>query len=437
MLPGFEADGLEVKGSVFLRDTISTEQVRLFGAKIGGTLDCNGATFSAEEGAPSDPETAFHADGIDVNGQVSLNCVSTEGKIRLVGATLGFGLVCKGATFHAIPDQENGRTVALDASGIQTKGPVVLEELKITGALNFVSAQIGGFSFKQSKHLIGAAQIDLSGIKVYGLLRFIGPQENLIFILAGAWARAFDAETSSSAFPLLIYLNSFEYDGLAGESTDVSADIWLAFLAKQYDPDDPADFYPQPYEQLSAVLRKAGHGEAARAVLIGKERRQRAARRARTYAPQRQVLAAWDGMLGATVRYGRQPLWAFVWLLGFWIYGVAVFTDAERAGVLKPNKEVVLRSDEWVGCAGDPRGQAACYLATERGASYPRFNVLAYSADTLLPIVSLEMQEYWIPDDRAGPGGWWARVYLWVHIAVGWALSLLAVAGFSGLVKSD
>ena len=112
-------------------------------------------------------------------------------------------------------------------------------------------------------------------------------------------------------------------------------------------------------------------------------------------------------MLGATVRYGRQPLWAFVWLLGFWIYGVAVFTDAERAGVLKPNKEVVLRSDEWVGCAGDPRGQAACYLATAQGASYPRFNVLAYSADTLLPIVSLEMQEYWIPDDRAGPGGWW------------------------------
>ena len=26
---------------------------------------------------------------------------------------------------------------------------------------------------------------------------------------------------------------------------------------------------------------------------------------------------------------------------------------------------------------------------------------------------------------------------LWLHIALGWVLSLLAVAGFSGLVKSD
>jgi hypothetical protein len=46
------------------------------------------------------------------------------------------------------------------------------------------------------------------------------------------------------------------------------------------------------------------------------------------------------------------------------------------------------------------------------------------------------MQDYWIPDEGTARGAW-ARGYLWVHIAVGWALSLLAVAGFSGLVKSD
>jgi hypothetical protein len=75
-------------------------------------------------------------------------------------------------------------------------------------------------------------------------------------------------------------------------------------------------------------------------------------------------------------------------------------------------------------------------LRQPKAASYPRFNAFIYSADTLLPIVALEMQAFWIPDDRTG-AGWWARVYLWVHIVVGWALSLLAVAGFSGLVRSD
>ena len=46
------------------------------------------------------------------------------------------------------------------------------------------------------------------------------------------------------------------------------------------------------------------------------------------------------------------------------------------------------------------------------------------------------MQSYWIPDDRQ-PRGRWARVYLWLHIAAGWGLTLLAVAGFSGLIKTD
>ena len=87
------------------------------------------------------------------------------------------------------------------------------------------------------------------------------------------------------------------------------------------------------------------------------------------------------------------------------------------------------------GFAGSGRALRASRRNRE-AASYPRFNSLVYSADTLLPIVSLEMQGFWIPDERTTRGQV-ARVYLWVHIAVGWALSLLAVAGFSGLVKSD
>jgi hypothetical protein len=65
------------------------------------------------------------------------------------------------------------------------------------------------------------------------------------------------------------------------------------------------------------------------------------------------------------------------------------------------------------------------------------FNAGLYALDTLLPIVSMEMQGFWIPDDQVVPLGMLARWYLWAHIAAGWGLSLLAVAGFSGLVKSE
>ncbi|MEE9453375.1 MAG: hypothetical protein V3V13_03190 [Paracoccaceae bacterium] len=71
------------------------------------------------------------------------------------------------------------------------------------------------------------------------------------------------------------------------------------------------------------------------------------------------------------------------------------------------------------------------------GANYPAFNAFIYSAGVLLPIIDLEMQSNWIPDENRGWLGEKARWYLWLQIAMGWALSLLAVAGFAGLVKSD
>ncbi len=77
-----------------------------------------------------------------------------------------------------------------------------------------------------------------------------------------------------------------------------------------------------------------------------------------------------------------------------------------------------------------------CFRHHSDPASYPRFNTFSDSSDTLFPVVSLEIHNYWIPDDTK-PFGMLARWYLWAHIIAGWALTLLAVAGFSGLIKTD
>jgi hypothetical protein len=52
-----------------------------------------------------------------------------------------------------------------------------------------------------------------------------------------------------------------------------------------------------------------------------------------------------------------------------------------------------------------------------------------------LPVMEIGQKQYWRPDP-AKPNGMLTLNYYYFLSVIGWALSLLAVAGFSGLVKS-
>ena len=163
-----------------------------------------------------------------------------------------------------------------------------------------------------------------------------------------------------------------------------------------------------------------------------------------------------DRILAVTVAYGRQPLLAFVWLAFFWALGVGVFAHAERMGAFKPNSAVVLRSPEWILCGIDKseqrflastqrlangeatagQTQLACFRERWEASSYPYFNASMYSLDTLLPVLDVGQKTFWRPDPSKAYGRF-ASAYFYFESIVGWALSLLAVAGFSGLVKSS
>ena len=58
-----------------------------------------------------------------------------------------------------------------------------------------------------------------------------------------------------------------------------------------------------------------------------------------------------------------------------------------------------------------------------------------YSLDTLFQVLELDQKSFWRPDQNQEWGGL-AIAYFYFQTIVGWVLSLLAVAGFSGLVKS-
>jgi hypothetical protein len=214
------------------------------------------------------------------------------------------------------------------------------------------------------------------------------------------------------------------------------------------------EFSPQPFEQCALVLRQAGHADDAREILIEKERLQRQAERARARAPLRQAKWLRDSLLGATIRYGYAPMLALAWLLGFWVAGAISSAFVYQQHAFKPAHSI-LRRPEWMACAGTAaeswsaaslqdqlvgralphESQLECFLRQPEARSYPRFSPAVFALDTLLPIVSLGMDESWSPDEtrRWGELG---RICGWCQTIVGWALTFLAVAGFSGLVKT-
>jgi sRNA-binding regulator protein Hfq len=84
------ADGAEVKGSVFLRNGLSAEgEVRLLGVQIRSNLECDGGTFENPSG------DALNTERANVNGSVFLReGFKAEGRVVLVAAKIVGSLDC-------------------------------------------------------------------------------------------------------------------------------------------------------------------------------------------------------------------------------------------------------------------------------------------------------------------------------------------------------
>jgi hypothetical protein len=392
--PGLDLQGCKLDHDLLLLGCRFQDAPVLRGARVQ-TLNLQGSALPG-----------LSADRLEAWGGVVLRGVRAEGEVRLLGARIGGDLDCEGGRFENQHDVKKEKTVpgstgkALNADGA-----------RVTGA----------FFWRQGSHAEGA--IDLTAAEIGDICDD-----------PACWPGPGD-----------LLLDRCRYGAFTGQGISASERIrWLGLL-------DPAqfgkDFWPQPWEHCAQVLREMGHAEDAREVLIAKEQRQRAARRARlrkategTWRHARAPLyAVGDALLGLLVAYGHKPLRAVLWLLLLTAIGWAVFEMAWERGGFKPNIAFILRSAEWAQCAdGGDRwaGHSStldCYLDQPEAAGYPAFNAPLYSLDTLVPVVDLEVQDYWVPDGAVAA---WARAYLWAHIAMGWFLALLAVAGFSGLIDT-
>ena len=444
-LPGLQADRLEARGSVSMKGSAFTGAVRMIGARLGGTMEADGVTLEWPG------ETALDAGGIEVRGNVLLRGGRVKGSINLASARLGGGINTAGVHI------ERPGEIALNGDALAAEGDFVLSGADIAGETRLLSVRLGGdvnctavtltqpggFALRLNHAAIAGAFVLREEAKVDGVLD-----------LTAATIGAIDDDRESWPKPENLLLNRCQYGAFIGGPVDAASR--LEWLGRQAPTRWATDFWPQPYEHLSVVFCDMGHDEDAREVLIAKERLQRRARRGRTRSDLvRFLLTLGDGILNITVRYGRQPLYALIWILLFWVVGIGVFFFAYKTGAMMPSSPVMLRSLEWTMCnlpdtqerympssgqswqgrakAGET--QLTCFLNQPEASSYPEFNAGMYSLDVLLPVLSIGQKDYWRPNSMK-PGGGFALRYFFFHSIIGWALGLLAVAGFSGLVKS-
>ncbi len=436
------ADGVKVKGSVFLRNGFKAEgQVRLPSATIGDDLDCGNGQFTNAKG------DALNAEGLKVQRNVSLhNGFKAEGEVSLLSATIGGDLNCEDGQFT----NAKGRALSADRAkvegsvflrkGFKAEGEVRLRAATIGGDLECGKGQFtnakgdalnaGGLKVEGSVFLCNGfkavGQVSLHGATVDGHFIWIGvtSPEEATLNLRSAKIGILRDESDSLPESGKLYLHGLVYDEIAHDAP-IDARTRLDWLHRQ-----PTEhFRSQPYEQLAAVLRKGGHEADAKKILLEKEKD-----RARmTQSPFFQ--RCWHGFLGLTIGYGYRP-WRAFWIglmvvvLGWLLFGIGF-----RAGVMSPMKEG--------GYVSDSGGENL-----RLSENYPEPCALVYSLDMFVPLINLHQASYWLPNaNREGKlqiseklrlpiSGSLLRFYLWFHIIMGWILTTLLVVGLTGLIRS-
>jgi hypothetical protein len=437
-----KAKGARFGGSLFLDDRFKTEGgVDLSDVKIDGKLDCKGAELIGTETAK-----ALNAENAEIKGSVDFSDLQAKGGVNLVAARIDGDLLCDRGHFVG-----KINLPALNLNSAEVKGGVLLRTgFEADGEVNLIAAKIGGNLEFDSAHLIGKGNtlaLNADSTNVGGSVYFRSHFQTEGKIRFGAsyaggsfqWSNvdspkraALDLRYSkvrsllnpADSWPDHLDIDGFIYE-LIDERSHPSDKVQLGWLSLQA----RNKFLPQPYEQLAAVLRKMGHGDDAKKVLIAENESEA------KYIPLRFNRIGdwlWFKIIGPRIGYGYRPWNAFIFSLGVISIGWWLFRWGFLQGLLTPTSNEAY---------GTIRGSTHQLLE-----SYPKFNAFIYSLETFVPLVKLGLGDHWTPNANRGRSlrlgivtlrtGSLLRGYLWFHIIAGWVLTTLWVGGLTGLVKT-
>lgn len=375
-------DQISVSGSVFMRDGFfSTGRVRISSATVESNFECSAGSFLCRTG------TALSCEATKISGDLLLkNGFEAVGHVRALGVDVRGDFSCNGGRFT------------------NTVGDV----------LSCDGARVGGaFFFRNLKSLQGS--VDLSTMHVATLCDDMA-----------SWAAAGT-----------VILDGFTYNRFAGGATTKAKDR-ISWLELQPSIHLTTQFQTQPWEQLIVVLRGMGYPDEARTVAIAKHKRMRDAGR---FVGGSKL---WDFIYGFLVGYGYRP-WRLLWVAAtVWIACAGVYSLAIRPNWLGTDAPLLVRSGQAVNVPClvsriETKTPDPCPVPPP---DYSSFLSLAYSAEVMLPVISLGSKAEWKPLLSSPNGnplywGWAIFIIYWFEIAFGWLAGLLLVSALGNLVKKD
>lgn len=346
--------------------------------------------------------TSLTADSTHFDGGVHLGKgFRAEGEVHLSAATIEGNLDCECGQFISKGD-------AINANSAKINGDVIFRHVVVEGDVIFTYGYVANkFEWRRVK-LSEKAKLDLRFTRVGTL-----------------WND--DQDSWPTRGKLLV--GGFVYDQVHDPTPATKAqlrEVQLGWLQRQ--PQDR--FLSQPFEQLAAVLRKMGHDEDAKLVMIAKNDSEA------KHTPLRFNRIGdwtWFKIVGARIGYGYTPWSAFGYSLIVIGIGWLLFRRGYRRGLVTPT--------------GDTKYTVETDGAHPSSGDYPNFNAFVYSLETFVPLVKLGLGDHWTPNANRGESlrlgivgfprtGGWLRGYLWIHIILGWVLTTLWVGGLTGLVKT-
>ncbi|OAN48877.1 hypothetical protein A6A05_02515 [Magnetospirillum moscoviense] len=388
---------------------------------VGETIP---AALVVELACKPEGDESVHPKGVQIRGATIIGELDFEDRtltrpLWLSECTIADGINLRGARAKVLGFQDCPKIGGIEAGELRVDRSLLLRRSTVKGRVYLIGADIGGSLECSGSYLDGGDEPALRAdmLKVAGAI-FLrnGFRANGALVLDRAHVGALN--DSPDCWPTQkggLELNGFTYGALAAHC-GLDSDSRLRWLHLQPKLNY---FDPQPYEQLAKVMKAQGHNADARAVLIAKERD----RRPFLQWHKRVLSVLFDVLVG----YGYRPWLAAVWMAVFIAGGALAVAQADHLGHMVPAKERVYMDKAYVADRVLP-------------AEYPHLQPVVYSLDVFLPFVDLQQEDYWMPTDQRGQARVFGRgmmLWRWLHIAFGWALSALFVAGITGLIKKE
>ncbi|HSM30723.1 MAG TPA: hypothetical protein VK854_08480, partial [Woeseiaceae bacterium] len=413
----------------------------------GASLDgCGAPALSARSvtvGSNVDLRTAF-GNRFDAKGEVGFAAAQITGDLMCDGARLcnpdGRALHCEDlkveSVFLTIDDAAN-------------------LPFEVRGRLNFLTAVIGGSFFMTNARIApgpdyqgllrkgGPIALNLQQARISNALAIsnIGALEDASgpfspaekptpvrgwFLLTGAQVNAIldNTETGWPA-PGFLDLEGATYERIRHVGGGDLTGKRIAWLRRQFPDGVPtqASFRPQPYEQLSGVLRQHGLAREANSIAVEKIRMRLAARVDRPWArifPNLLMLVSQHGYSSS-----RAVLSFLVFVfLGTLMYATALFAFGQAFLPVESDPEPVTYEFAF----------GLAQTTAERGC--PGLHVMHYALDAALPVIDLS-QDLRCRFTPEGPLRWFWLLLHSLYVITGAALSAIVILTLTGVLRQD